>query len=194
LVTGEGRQDDAGESARPDTQPTCACRRCIGGVCCCGWRTCRAAAQSTHPNKPIRLIVAYPAGACVDHGARGRRTILQSARSAGGDRQPSRRCCYAPARSRRKSAVRRLHAVAQPTGGLVSGRALMGSKIPCDPLKDFATIGLATYVPYALVVTASLPANSVKELIDLARASPRRLNVASASLGAAVRAARTSRA
>ena len=38
------------------------------------------------------------------------------------------------------------------TGGLVSGPALVGSKIPYDPLKDFATIGLATYVPYALIV------------------------------------------
>ena len=59
----------------------------------------------------------------------------------------------------------------------------MGSKIPYDPLKDFATIGLATYVPYAIAVTASLPANNVKELIDLARASPRKLNVASPGVG-----------
>ena len=69
------------------------------------------------------------------------------------------------------------------TGGLVSGPALMGSKIPYDPLKDFATIGLATYVPYAIAVTASLPANSVKELIELARAQPRKLNVASPGVG-----------
>jgi len=59
----------------------------------------------------------------------------------------------------------------------------MGSKIPYDPLKDFATIGLATYVPYALAATASLPANSIKELIDLARASPRKLNVGSPGVG-----------
>jgi tripartite-type tricarboxylate transporter receptor subunit TctC len=69
------------------------------------------------------------------------------------------------------------------TGGLVSGPALMGSKIPYDPLKDFAPIGLATYVPYALMVTSSLPAHNVKELIDLARASPRKLNVASPGVG-----------
>jgi tripartite-type tricarboxylate transporter receptor subunit TctC len=59
----------------------------------------------------------------------------------------------------------------------------MGSKIPYDPLKDFATIGLATYVPYALAVTASLPANNIKELIDIAKASPRKLNVASPGVG-----------
>jgi tripartite-type tricarboxylate transporter receptor subunit TctC len=69
------------------------------------------------------------------------------------------------------------------TGGLVSGPALLGSKIPYDPLKDFATIGLATYVPYALMVHAGVPANNVKELIDLAKASPRKLNVASPGVG-----------
>jgi tripartite-type tricarboxylate transporter receptor subunit TctC len=47
----------------------------------------------------------------------------------------------------------------------VSGPALVGSKIPYDPLKDFATIGLATYVPYALIATGSLPVNNVKELM-----------------------------
>ncbi len=65
----------------------------------------------------------------------------------------------------------------------MSGPALLGAKIPYDPLKDFATIGLATYVPYAIAITASLPANNIKELIDLARAAPRKLNVASPGVG-----------
>ena len=69
------------------------------------------------------------------------------------------------------------------TGGLVSGPALIGSKIPYDPLKDFATIGLVTYVPYALVVPAGLPANTVKEFIELAKASPKKLNFASPGIG-----------
>ena len=68
-------------------------------------------------------------------------------------------------------------------GNTVSGPALMGSKIPYDSPKDFATIGLATYVPYAIAVTGSLPVNNVKELIDLARAQPRKLNVASPGVG-----------
>jgi tripartite-type tricarboxylate transporter receptor subunit TctC len=65
----------------------------------------------------------------------------------------------------------------------VSGPALLGSKIPYDPLRDFATIGLATYVPYALIASANVPAANVKELIDLAKTSPRKLNVASPGVG-----------
>ena len=38
-------------------------------------------------------------------------------------------------------------------------------------------------MPYALAATAGLPANSIKELIDLARASPRKLNVGSPGVG-----------
>ena len=69
------------------------------------------------------------------------------------------------------------------TGGMVSGPALVGDKIPYDPLKDFAMIGLATYVPYSLVVTGGLAARNVKELIELAKASPGKLNVASPGVG-----------
>jgi tripartite-type tricarboxylate transporter receptor subunit TctC len=69
------------------------------------------------------------------------------------------------------------------TGGLVSGPALMGSKVPYDPLKDFAPIGLINFVPYGLVVTPSLSVNNIKELIDLAKAQPGKLNVASPGVG-----------
>jgi tripartite-type tricarboxylate transporter receptor subunit TctC len=69
------------------------------------------------------------------------------------------------------------------TGGMVSGPALMGKKISYDSLRDFEHIGLATYVPYAFAVTASLPAQNVKEFIDLARAAPRKYNVASPGVG-----------
>lgn len=141
-------------------------------------------AEAPYPNRPIRLIVPYPPGAGTDFT--GREVGAQFSKALGQavviDNRPGAAATLGHA----------LVAKAPPdgytlllgtTGGLVSGPALLGSKIPYDPLKDFATIGLATYVPYALVVTASLPANNVKELIDLARASPRKLNVASPGVG-----------
>lgn len=143
-----------------------------------------AAAEAPFPNRPIRLIVPYPPGAGTDFT--GREVAAQFSKALGQtvvvDNRPGAGATLGHA----------LVAKAPPdgytlllgtTGGLVSGPALLGSKIPYDPLKDFATIGLATYVPYALAVTASLPAKSVKELIDLARASPRKLNVASPGVG-----------
>ena len=141
-------------------------------------------ASATYPNRPIRLIVPYPPGAGTDFT--GREIGAQFSKALG---QP------VVIDNRGGAAATLGHGIvakAPPdgytlllatTGGLVSGPALLGSKIAYDPLKDFATIGLATYVPYPLVLTASLPANNVKELIDLAKAAPRKLNFASPGVG-----------
>jgi tripartite-type tricarboxylate transporter receptor subunit TctC len=54
-----------------------------------------------------------------------------------------------------------------------------------DPIKDFAPITLVATQPNILVVNPSLPVNSVKELIALAKARPRELNYAGSGMGAA---------
>jgi tripartite-type tricarboxylate transporter receptor subunit TctC len=148
----------------------------------CGW-VAPLIAQD-YPNRPIRLIVPYPPGAGTDFTGRAVGAIFAKAlgQSVVVDNRGGAAATIGHG----------LGAKAPPdgytlllgtTGGLVSGPALMGAKIPYDPLKDFATIGLATYVPYAIAVTASLPAKNIKELIDLARASPGKLNVASPGVG-----------
>jgi tripartite-type tricarboxylate transporter receptor subunit TctC len=141
-------------------------------------------ATPSYPVRPIRLIVPYPPGAGTDFTAR--EVGAQFSKALG---QP------VVIDNRAGAAATLGHGIAAKsppdgytlllgtTGGLVSGPALMGSKIPYDPLKDFATIGLATYVPYALAATASLPVQNVKDLIELARSAPRKLNVASPGVG-----------
>ncbi len=54
---------------------------------------------------------------------------------------------------------------------------------PVDPIKDFAPVSLLTRAPYLLVVNASLPVNSVKELIALAKAQPDKLNFGAGNTG-----------
>jgi tripartite-type tricarboxylate transporter receptor subunit TctC len=54
-----------------------------------------------------------------------------------------------------------------------------------DPVKDFAPIALVGTQPNILVVNPSLPVNSVKQLIALAKAHPRELNYAGSGMGAA---------
>ncbi|MSP98457.1 MAG: tripartite tricarboxylate transporter substrate binding protein [Betaproteobacteria bacterium] len=145
---------------------------------------CSTVAAQTYPVKPIRLIVPYPAGSSTDLTARDVGQLYSKAmgQPVVVDARPSAAATLAHA----------LVAKSQPdgytlllptTGGLVSGPALLGSRIPYDPLKDFAPIGLINYVPYGLAVTASLPAKNIKQLIDLARGSPGRLNVASPGVG-----------
>lgn len=56
-------------------------------------------------------------------------------------------------------------------------------KVQWDPLKDFSPIMFTVRSPNLLVVTPSLPAKSVKELLALAKARPGQLNYASSSTG-----------
>ena len=55
--------------------------------------------------------------------------------------------------------------------------------LPYDPQRDFEPISLIVNAEAVMVVTPSLPAKSVQELIALAKAQPRRLNMASAGIG-----------
>jgi tripartite-type tricarboxylate transporter receptor subunit TctC len=54
---------------------------------------------------------------------------------------------------------------------------------PYDPAKDFEAITWTNSAPNVLVVHPSVPVNSVKELIDLAKSKPKQLNYASAGAG-----------
>ena len=60
---------------------------------------------------------------------------------------------------------------------------LMRSRVPYDPIRDFAPIALVSRAPSMLVVHPSVAARSVKDLIAFARANPRKLNYASGGAG-----------
>ncbi|MCC6532318.1 MAG: tripartite tricarboxylate transporter substrate binding protein [Burkholderiales bacterium] len=60
---------------------------------------------------------------------------------------------------------------------------LIQKNVPFDPARDFAPITLATRTPMILVVNPSLPVNSVKELVALAKAKPGELSYGSAGVG-----------
>jgi tripartite-type tricarboxylate transporter receptor subunit TctC len=57
-------------------------------------------------------------------------------------------------------------------------------KLPYDPFKDFAPVSLVALTHSLLLVNPSLPVKTVKELIDLAKAQPGKLNYASGTTGA----------
>jgi len=61
--------------------------------------------------------------------------------------------------------------------------AAMQRKLPFDPVKDFAPIGLVARVPQILVVHPAFPAKTVGELIAQAKARPGQINFASAGAG-----------
>jgi tripartite-type tricarboxylate transporter receptor subunit TctC len=57
------------------------------------------------------------------------------------------------------------------------------AETPYDPLRDFAAVSLTSRAPNMLVVNASVPVNSVKELVALAKSKPGELNYASVATG-----------
>ena len=69
------------------------------------------------------------------------------------------------------------------TGGAALWIGPLLQKMPYDPVRDFTGITLTTTSPDILVVNPSLPVNSVKELIALAKTKPGELNYAASSTG-----------
>jgi tripartite-type tricarboxylate transporter receptor subunit TctC len=140
------------------------------------------AAAQDFPNKPIRLIVPFPAGGPNDIIARvvGQRMSELTKQPVLIDNRGG------------QAGVLGTDAVAKanPDGytiGIVSASALVISptmeKVPYDVGRDFAPVTLAVTVPEMLVVASNFPANNMAELVALAKAQPGKFNFASAGVG-----------
>src|SRR3954470_9735513 len=141
------------------------------------------AAAQEFPDKPIKLIVPFPAGGPNDIIAR-----LVGQRMSELTRQP-----VVIDNRGGQAGVLGTDAVAKaaPDGytiGIVSASALVINpsmeKVPYDVEKDFAPVTLVVTVPEMLVVASNVPANNMAELVALAKARPGQLNFASAGVGA----------
>ena len=159
----------------------------ISSSCRYGWVATgmfAAAVQAqNYPMKPVRLIVPYPPAGSTDFVARevGAKISTAVGQQIVIDNRPGGGTLIGLTQGVR----------AAPDGytitfGTSTGLAInpaLGVKMPFDPHRDFAPIGLMVYVPYLLVVNPTLPARNLKELIDLAKAQPGKLNFASPGVG-----------
>ena len=141
-----------------------------------------AFAQS-YPSRPIRLIVPWPPGQATDIAARmvaqklqesmGQPFVIDNRPGAGG-------------------AIGTELAAKSPADGYTLLAASSGpmsiqpslQKLPYDPLKDFALLGLISRNPYALVMAPSFPASNPRDFIALVRANPDKYTFASSGTGA----------
>ncbi len=144
----------------------------------------QAAAATAYPSKPIRMIVPYTPGAGTDFTARevGQQITKALGQQVLIDNRPGAGATLGHAILSRAQPDGYTLLLAT-TGGMVSGPALLGTKIPYDPIKDFAPVGLATYVPYSLVAHPGLGISTVKEMLEIARSAPRKLQIASPGVG-----------
>ncbi len=152
-------------------------------VCCANCAFVHAQTATGFPSKPIRLIVPQGAGGQNDIQAR---LIAQKISDAFG--QP----VVVDNRPGAAGAIGFEISVKAPADGYtlllgsISTLAVLPSmpnKPKYDVLKDFAPVTLISTSPYVLVVHPSVQAQSVKELVTLAKARPGALTYASSGTG-----------
>jgi len=140
------------------------------------------AAAQPYPSQPIRLIAPFPPGGSVDITARliadplgrelGTRIVIENRSGASGNIGME-----AAARAKPDG-----YTIVLNTIPLVTNQSLF-DKLTWDPIKDFAPIGMVATSPHVLVVPSKVPARSVEELLQFARANPGKLSYASAGVG-----------
>jgi len=137
-----------------------------------------SAVAQGYPEKPVSLVVPFPAGGSTDIVAR---TLGQRMSEAFGQPVVVLNRTGADGRIGTESVVRAPadgYTVLFGTTALAIGAAV-GTKTNYDVLKDLAPVTQVVATPNLLVVHPSVPAKSVRELVALAKARPGALNSAS---------------
>jgi tripartite-type tricarboxylate transporter receptor subunit TctC len=148
--------------------------------------TALPAGAQDYPSRPITLVVPYAAGGgndamarvVADHMSRTLRQqiVIENRGGAGG------------------SIATRQVAKAVPDGytlvlggtGTLAVNPTLYTNVGYDPRKDFAPIGLIATSALVVLVHPSVPANSIADLIALAKKEPGKLNYASAGTGSGI--------
>lgn len=135
------------------------------------------------PARPLRLIVPFPPGGAADILARGISPELSGKlrQQVVVDNRPGANGIIGFELVARSPADGYTLLLGFTTG--VAINPLLVSKVSYDPEKDFAPISMLSRTPMTLIVSPSFPANSVKDLIALAKASPGRIAYASPGTG-----------
>ena len=141
------------------------------------------AAENDYPTRPIRFIVPYPPGGSTDPTARllAQWFTEKFGQSVVVDNRPGAGATIGHA----------MGAHASPdgytwlfgtSGGMVVGPAY-GTKVTYDSIKDYTHIGLIADSPFLLVIHPSVPAKSVQDLVNVAKAQPGKIFFGSPGAG-----------
>jgi tripartite-type tricarboxylate transporter receptor subunit TctC len=143
------------------------------------------ASAAEYPTRPVTLIVAFTPGGPSDVIARiigkrltemlGQPFVIDNRPGAGGNIAAEAVANAAPDG----------HTLLMGNNSILATNASLYKKINYDPERDFIPIGLIGTQANILVVNPTVAANSMAELIALAKAKPRQLNYASSGHGAA---------
>ena len=144
---------------------------------------CAGAMAQAFPSKPIRWIVVAPAGSSLDVIARsmqdklrdllGQPVVIENRPAAGGTQGTNEVAQSAPDG----------HTWALSYNGPLSYAPFLYSKLPYNPARDLQPVVLTTSQPNLIAVNANFPANTLKELVEVLKASPGKYNYASVGNG-----------
>jgi tripartite-type tricarboxylate transporter receptor subunit TctC len=141
------------------------------------------AAAQAYPSRPVRLITPYPAGSGTDTFLRALaqefsktwgQSVLVDNRAGASTIIAAEACARATADG---------YTLCMLDRGTLSTVPHLHKKLSYDPAKDFAPISHMTYLVSAIAVSPTVTANSMKELIEFARANPGKLNYSSVGTG-----------
>jgi tripartite-type tricarboxylate transporter receptor subunit TctC len=144
----------------------------------------RSHAQGFNPERPIRILVGYPAGGGVDIVARlfsermkaalGQSVIVENRTGASG---------MVAAGAVAKSPADGLTLLMAASGEVANNQHLYQDKMSYDPLRELVPVALVGIVPCVVVVAANTPVKTAAELIAYARANRGKLSFSSSGIG-----------
>ena len=142
-----------------------------------------AALAQTWPNRPVRILVGFPAGQATDVLARlsaqrltdatGQQFFVENRPGASGNIAFEMAARAAPDG----------YTLLMASSGTAAINPALYGKLPFDMEKDFAPIIMMADVPLFLVVNPTLPVTNVKELIAYAKSRPGKIDYASGGSG-----------
>ncbi|MES2512366.1 MAG: tripartite tricarboxylate transporter substrate binding protein [Pseudomonadota bacterium] len=135
------------------------------------------------PNKPVKIIVPYPAGGPVDGVARGyaerlsrvwNQPVVIDNRGGANEVIAADMVTKAPADG---------YTMLWGADASFSTNQFLFKKLPYNPLTDLVPVTRVTFVNMGLIVDGSLPVNNLKEFVALIKANPGKYNYGSAGAG-----------
>ncbi|MDR2853190.1 MAG: tripartite tricarboxylate transporter substrate binding protein [Burkholderiaceae bacterium] len=153
-----------------------------GWLAAAAWALAPAAAVAQEfPNRPITIVIPYPAGGTSDVLVRaiseplskilGQPVVIDNRAGASGAIG-----AQAVARAQPDG-----HTLLFPNNGLVIA-ALLGKQAGYDPIKDFAPVSTVSAMPMVMVANKDAPFTNLSELIAYAKQNPDKLNYATAGV------------
>lgn len=144
-----------------------------------GVATAAAPADAAYPNRPIRMTVTFPPGGGADFVARilGQHLTAQLGQQVVVENRPGADGTIGVQVAAR--ATPDGYTVVFANNGPLTLSPNLNPQLPYDPLKDLRYISLVIAYPFILAARPNFPVKTTKELVELARAQPGKLNFGS---------------